>query len=93
MHQRNFDTLTDKIYCLQNEKNKLEQFVFRFRNGNRKYLEIKSIVEEQVNRLLTEQGELLTSALIAVEALRLNPDRYAIITIINTTTMTVVVQL
>ena len=52
----------------------------RFRNSNRKYLEIKSIVEEQVNRLLTEQGGMLTSALLAVvEALRLNPDRYAII--------------
>jgi hypothetical protein len=49
-------------------------------NGNRKYLEIKSIVEELVDRLLTEQGGLLTSALLAVvEALRLNPDRNAVI--------------
>ena len=66
LHQQNFDALTDKIYCLQNEKNKLEQFVLRFRNSNKKYLKIKSIVEEHVNRLLTEQGGLLTSALIAV---------------------------
>jgi hypothetical protein len=52
----------------------------RFRNGNKKYLKIKGTVEEQANRLLTEQGWLLTSALLAViEALRLNPDRYAII--------------
>jgi hypothetical protein len=52
----------------------------RFRNSNRKYLEIKSIVEEQVNRLLTEQGGLLNSVLLAVvEALRMNPDRYAVI--------------
>lgn len=52
----------------------------RFRNSDRKYLEIKSIVEEQVNRLLTEQGGLLNSVLLAVvEALRMNPDRYAII--------------
>jgi hypothetical protein len=46
----------------------------RFRNSNKDYLKIKSIVEEQVNRLLTEQGGILTSALLAiVEALRLNP--------------------
>jgi hypothetical protein len=52
----------------------------RFRNGNKKYLKIKGIAEEHVNRLLTEQGGLLTSALLAVvEALRLNPDRYAVI--------------
>ena len=52
----------------------------RFRNGNKKYLKIKGIVEEQVNSLLTEQVGLLTSALLAVvKALRLNPDRYAII--------------
>ena len=56
------------------------KFVFRFRNSNKKYLKIKSIAEEHVNKLLTEQGGLLTSALIAViEALRLHPDRYAII--------------
>ena len=31
LHQQNFDTLTDKIYSLQNEMNKLEQFILRFR--------------------------------------------------------------
>jgi hypothetical protein len=80
LHQQNFDALTDKIYILQNEKNKLEQFVLRFRSSNKKYLKIKGIVEEQVNRLLIEHRGLLISALLAVvEALRLNPDRYAII--------------
>jgi hypothetical protein len=80
LHQQNFDALADKIYCFQNEKNTIEQFVLRFRDCNTKYLEIKSIVEEQGNRLLTEQAGLLTSALIAVvEASRLNPDRYAVI--------------
>jgi hypothetical protein len=80
LHQQNFDALTDKIYILQNEKNKLEQFVLMFRSSNKKYLKIKGIVEEQVNRLLIEHSGLLTSALLAVvEALRLNPDRYAII--------------
>jgi hypothetical protein len=78
LHQQNFDSLTDKIYSLQNEKNKTEQFVLRFRNGNKKYLKIKSNAEEQANRLLTEQGWLLT-LLAVIEALRLNPDRYAII--------------
>ena len=52
----------------------------RFRNSNKKYLKIKSIVEEVVNGLLTEQESLLDLALKAViEALRMNPDRYAII--------------
>jgi hypothetical protein len=52
----------------------------RFRISNKKYLKIKSIAEEHVNRFLTEQDGLLTSALLAVvESLRLNPDRYAII--------------
>ena len=51
LHQQNFDALTDKIYSLQNEKNRLEQFVSRFRNSNKKYLEIKSIAEDHVNRL------------------------------------------
>ena len=46
----------------------------------RNTLEIKSIAEDPCKQALTEQGGLLTSALIAViEALRLNPDRYAII--------------
>jgi hypothetical protein len=80
IHQQNFDTLGDKICDLQNQKHQLEQFAYRFKNSNRKYLEIKSIVEEQVNRLLTEQGGLLNSVLLAVvEALRMNPDRYAVI--------------
>ena len=51
MHHQNFDALTDKIYSLQNEKNSLEQFVSRFRNSNKKYLEIKSIAEDHINRL------------------------------------------
>jgi hypothetical protein len=51
LHHQNFDALTDKIYALQNEKNSLEQFVSRFRNNNKKYLEIKSIAEDHVNRI------------------------------------------
>lgn len=48
--------------------------------SNKKYLKIKDIAEEVVNRLLTDRESLLTSALIAVvEALRMNSDRYAII--------------
>jgi hypothetical protein len=44
------------------------------------YLEIKSIAEEHVNRSLTEGRALLSSALNAViEALRTNPDKYAVI--------------
>jgi hypothetical protein len=56
-----------------------KQSVFRFRNSNKKYLKIKNVAEEVVNRLLTDLKSLLSSALIAVEALRMNPDRYAIV--------------
>jgi uncharacterized protein YoxC len=78
--QQNFDILTEKVNDLYNEKCQLEQFVSRFKNGNRKYLEIRGIAQEIVNRLLAEQGLLLTSAIIAVvQALRENPDKYNII--------------
>ena len=49
MLQQNFDTLTDKVNDLYNEKCQLEEFVSRFKNGNRKYLEIRSIAEQIVN--------------------------------------------
>ena len=78
--QQNFDTLTEKVNDLYNEKCQLEQFVSRFKNGNRAYLEIKSIAEQIVYGLLAEHRALLTSAIIAaVHALRENPDRCAII--------------
>jgi len=80
MHQRNFDTLADKICYLQNQKHQLEQFVFRFKNSNKKYLKIKSIAEDHVNGLLTDEESLLDLALKAViEALRMNPDKYKIL--------------
>jgi hypothetical protein len=45
-----------------------------------KYLQIKSIAEEVVDRILKERKSQLTSALIAVvEALGMNLDRYAVI--------------
>jgi hypothetical protein len=68
------------VYDLQNQKHQLEQFVSRFRNINRGYLQIRRIDEEVVDRLLTERKSLLSSALIAViEDLRMNPDRCAVI--------------
>jgi predicted transcriptional regulator len=80
MHQQNFDTLADNICDLQNQRHQLEHFVLRFKNSNKKYLKVKSIAEEVVNRLLTEEEPLLDLALKAViEALRMNPDRYKII--------------
>lgn len=80
MHQQNFDTLADKVCDLQNQKHQLEQLVSRFKTSNKKYLKIKSVAEEVVDRLLAERKSLLSSALIAVvEALRMNPDRYAVI--------------
>ena len=79
LHQ-NIDTLQNDIDHLFNERRQLQQFVSRFKNSNKKYLKIKDVAEEHVNRLLTEQEPLLDLALKAViEALRMNPDRYAVI--------------
>ena len=41
-------------------------FVSRFKNSDRRYIQIKRIAGQVVNRLLAEQQSLLTSALIAV---------------------------
>jgi DNA-binding CsgD family transcriptional regulator/chorismate mutase len=79
LHQ-NIDTLQNDIDRLLNERRQLQQFVSRFKNGNEQYLKIKGVAEEHVNRILTEEESLLDLALKAViEALRMNPDRYAII--------------
>jgi DNA-binding CsgD family transcriptional regulator len=79
LHQ-NIDTLQNDVHSLFNEKCQLQQFVSRFRNSDRRYLKIKDVAEEHVNRLLREQQSLLDLALNAViEALRMNPDKYAII--------------
>lgn len=76
--KQNFDALGNKVNDLYNEKCQLEQFVSRFKNNSRNYLKIRGIAEQIVNTLLSEQGALLTSAIIAVvRALRERPDRYA----------------
>ena len=79
LHQ-NVDTLQNDIDRLLIERRQLQRFVSRFKNSNGKYLKIKDVAEEHVNRLLTEQETLLDLALKAViEALRMNPDKYAVI--------------
>jgi chorismate mutase len=79
LHQ-NVDTLLNDIDHLLNERRQLQQFISRFKNGNEKYLKIKDVAEEHVNRLLADEETLLDLALKAViEALRMNPDKYAII--------------
>ena len=79
LHQ-NVNTLQNDIDCLFNEGRQLQQFVCRFKNSDGRYLQIKGIAEEVVDRLLAEPKSLLSSALVAVvEALRMNPDRYAVI--------------
>jgi hypothetical protein len=58
----------------------LPQFVSRFKNSNKRYIQIKRITEEVVDRRLVEYKSLLTSALVAVvEALTMNPNRYIVI--------------
>jgi chromosome segregation ATPase len=80
MHHQNIDILQNDIHSLFNERSQLQQFVSRLKNGNEEYLKIKDVAEEQVNRFLTEEESLLGLALKAViEALRMNPDRYAVI--------------
>jgi chorismate mutase len=53
MHHQNIDTLQNDIDHLFNERSQLQQFVSRFKNNNEKYLQIKGIAEEVVDRLLT----------------------------------------
>jgi nucleoid-associated protein YejK len=65
MHRYNIDTLQNDIDHLFNERSQLQQFVSRFRNSDRRYLQIKDVAEEHVNRLLTEEP-LLDLALKAV---------------------------
>jgi len=80
MHHQNIDTLQNDIERLLNERRQLQQFVSGFKNSNEKYLKIKDVAEDHVNRLLTEEEPLLELALKAViEALRMNPDMYAVI--------------
>jgi hypothetical protein len=80
LYSSNCETLQKNIDQLYNEKCQLERFVSRFRNTNRKYLKIKSIAEEYVNKLLADQEPLLDLALnVVIEALRMAHDRYAII--------------
>jgi hypothetical protein len=52
MHHQNIDTLQNDIDRLLNEWRQLQQFVSRFRNSDSKYLQIKGIAEEVVDRLL-----------------------------------------
>jgi hypothetical protein len=80
LFHQNVDTLQDDIEHLYNEKSRLQQFVSRFGNSDSRYLQTKRVAEEVVGRLLAERKSLLYSALVAVvEALRINPDRYAVI--------------
>jgi chorismate mutase len=47
---------------LLSERYSLQQFISRFKNSNEKHLQIKSIAEEVVDRILKERKSLLTSA-------------------------------
>ena len=88
--QQNFDTLSDRVSDLYNQK-QLEEFVSRLKNGNRNYLEIRDIAEQIVYGFLAEPGALLTSVIIAVvHALRQNPVKYKII--FDNTTTTIIIM-
>jgi chromosome segregation ATPase len=58
MHHQNVDTLQNEIDRLFNERRQLQQFVSRFKNSDRRYLQIKDVAAEEVNRLLTEEEKL-----------------------------------
>jgi chorismate mutase len=76
MFQYNIGTLQNNTDQLFNERSELQQFVSRFKNSNKRYIQIKRITEEVIDRLLAERKSLLTLALVAViEVLRMNPDR------------------
>jgi len=61
MHQKkDVDTLQNDINRLFNERHQLQQFVSRFKNSDSRYLQIKSIAEEVIDRLLAERKSLLS---------------------------------
>ena len=51
MLQRNFDALAYNVNDLYNEKDQLEQNVFRFKSTNKNYLKIRDVAEQIVNKL------------------------------------------
>jgi chorismate mutase len=60
MHHQNVDTLQNDIDRLLNERRQLQQFVSGFKNSDSRYLQIRSIAEEVVDRLLAERKSLLS---------------------------------
>jgi chorismate mutase len=56
MHQQNVNSLQDGIEHLLGERSSLQQFISRFKNSNGKYLQIESIAEEVVDRILKERN-------------------------------------
>jgi hypothetical protein len=84
--QRSVDNLGSSVTELLNKKASLEQFVYRFRSTNQKYVRIKNVAFECVNRFFLhalrepDKKGLLSIVLSAViETLRQNPERYNII--------------
>ena len=55
MHRYNIDTLQNDIDHLFNERSQLQQFVLRFTNTNRRYIQINRIAEQVVDGLLAER--------------------------------------
>jgi DNA-binding CsgD family transcriptional regulator len=71
------DARKEDIQYLNHEKAQLQHSVTNFKTGNKGYLEIKGIVQEHVNYLLTQRKTILTIAIVAViEALKMNLDTY-----------------
>ena len=84
--QQNIDTLSERILGLANQKQSLEEFVYRFRSTNQKYLRIKGTAQEIVSRFWSQalkepDKKMALSILLSslLEAIRENPDRYDII--------------
>jgi tryptophanyl-tRNA synthetase len=76
-YEETCDAGKEDIQYLNRKKEQLQDFVTRFKNGDKKYLEIKGIAQEHVNYLLTQRKRMLTIAVIAViEALKMNADMY-----------------
>jgi hypothetical protein len=84
-HQVDYKNKKLEIECLEDEKNRLEDFVNRFKNSNEDYLKIERIVQEKVNSILNHNKLLLVLAVTAViEAFRNDPNKNALIHNITT---------
>jgi hypothetical protein len=62
---------------LQQQRAKLETFVYNFRNDDEGYTKLKKTIEDEVLRILSDKKALLKQAALSItESIRKNPQKY-----------------